>query len=157
MYTDLNDQIRSRRAPTRRQRLYGVFAPRMVPGEKFHNDMRDRAAYVYVTGLLPSHLRATYTAALRQVCRPYRRPTSLDGRSGHLLLDPEVVTDLHLEHHPMVQEVRRQIRLGCLIQPSRGVGTRRNFNKIFLFRLDAGNRPSAPVTINGDGSRKTGW
>ncbi|WP_417463163.1 hypothetical protein [Kordiimonas sp.] len=150
-------QIRSRRRPNARQQMYRRYASSMVEGHKFFSDMIDRSAYVYVTGLYPSHLRATYTDVLRQITRPFTKPSSLDSRSGHVILRPEVVQDMQLEKHAMIREVRRKIRQGFLIEPSRGFGTRRNYSKIFMFKLNVDNLPYEPCTINIDGSVKQGW
>ncbi|WP_421904480.1 hypothetical protein [Mameliella sp.] len=150
-------QIRSRRRPIVHQQMYGRYAPKMVSGLKFFADMVDRSAYVYVTGQYPSHLRATYTGVLRQITRPFTKPSSLDSRTGNVILRPEVVQDMQLDKHAMVREVRRKIRLGFLIQPSRGIGTRRNYSKIFMFKLNADNLPYEQCTINIDGSVKQGW
>ena len=62
----------------------------MDPGSKYFNDLRDRAAYVYIAGNFPSHLRIEFAGALRQVTRVYRKPSSLYGRVGVVKLDDDV-------------------------------------------------------------------
>lgn len=136
--------------------IYGEFTPTMQEGEKTRDDMVDRAAYVYVTGQFPSHLRKHYTAVLRAVTHYFRKPVAFDGRTGNIKLDERVVADLKLEQHPMVKMVREKIREGYLIQPSRGFGTRRPFWRVFMFRL-AGENITDRITVQGDGSIKRGW
>ena len=139
-----------------RRDLYGEYAAKMEEGEKVRQDMIDRAAYVYVTGQFPSHLRSTYTGLLRIFSKYLKKPVSLDGRSGNIKLDPRVVQDLDLDNHPMVIEVRKRIAQGYFIQPSRGFGTRRNFWKVFMFKL-ANDVVTHPITVQGDGAIKEGW
>ena len=157
---DLNlHQIRSRPRPSPHQLLYGKYASQMVPGERFHSEMIDRAAYVYIVGCFPSHLRRTYTDALREMTRYFKKPASLDGRTGHIYLRRDIVEDLQLEQHPMVMAVRRRLSQGYLIQPSRGFASRRNYWKIFMFQTSpaAPGIPVAQITIKHDGSEKQGW
>jgi hypothetical protein len=137
--------------------MYGDFAPDMQEEKKIRADLRDRAAYVYVTGQFPSHLRRKYTGMLRALTHYFKKPVSLDGRTGHLKLDDEVIRDLALDSHPMVRKVREKIAAGYFIQPSLGLGTRRNFWKIFMFKLNADNIPFGHIIVQGDGSIKDGW
>lgn len=136
--------------------LYGEYAKMMRSGEKTREDMVDRAAYVYVTGQFPSHLRKTYTGVLRAITSYFRKPVALDGRTGNIKLDDRVVEDLQLDKHPMVKEVRAKLAEGYLINPSRGVGTRRPFWRVFMFRLKDGQATDR-ITVQGDGSVKKGW
>lgn len=116
----------------------------------------DRAAYVYVTGNFPSHLRKRGTKALREITSQSRELVALDGRTGNVRLDERVAEVLELEHHPMVKEVRAKILGGYAIQPSRGYGERRPFWKIFMFKL-SGDRIIEKITVQGDGAVKWGW
>ncbi len=150
-------QIRHRRPPRGDRPIYGVYAPRMQKGTKFFSDMVDRAAYMYVTGCFPSHLRSTYTDVLRVISGPCRWPPSLDRRFGERKLRDEVVADMQLEQHAMVAAVRRKIGQGYLIQHSLGFGTRRNYWKIFMFRPTSDGRIAFKVTVQGDGAEKQGW
>lgn len=134
--------------------IYGDYAPQMKD-EKVREDIRDRAAYVYVTGQFPSHLRSNYMGILRAVTASFQRPVSLDGRSGSIKLTSEVVNDLALEKHPMVVEVRAKIDEGFMIQPSRGLQSRKPFSKVFMHRRKRGGVDM--VTVNSDGSVKRGW
>jgi hypothetical protein len=149
--------------------LYGEFADNVRCDEKFRNDLRDRAAHLYVTGLFPSHLRKTYSAALKQVSRPYKKPTSLDGRSGGVLMYEDVVRHLELEKHPMVRAVREHMQRGYLVtQPNearalkpvgRGNTTenRRNFGKVRMHRLNSEGGIRERVSIYGNGSVLDRW
>lgn len=139
-----------------RAMVYGDFEPQMRDGEKTRDDMVDRAAYVYITGQFPSHLRKNYTGVLRAVTSFFQRPVALDGRTGNIRLNEKVVQDLELEKHPMVKEVRAKIREGYFIQPSRGVGTRRPFWRVFMFKQE-GEAIKDRITVQGDGSILRGW
>lgn len=154
-------RVRQRRPNPRRSlchEIYGEdYASDMVAREKFWNDARDRVAYVYVTGQFPSHLRPRSNGLIRNITRYYRRPVALDGRTGRMKVHEYAVRDLELERHTMVRKVREMIRDGYFIQPSRGTGTRRNYWKIFMFKLNADNQPYGRITVQGDGSIKQGW
>lgn len=150
-------QIRDRRPPCGDRPMYGDYAPQMQKGTKFYTDVVDRAAYMYVTGCFPSHLRSTYTDVLRVISGPCRWPPSLDRRSGDRKLLDEVVADMQLERHAMVAAVRRKISQGYVIQPSLGFGTRRNYWKTFMFRPTSDGRIALKVTVQGDGAEKQGW
>lgn len=127
-------------------------------GNKFRNDLRDRAAYVFVTGQFPSHLRVSFTGVLRGITAHFRRPVALDGRSGNLKLNEEVIDDLKLEQHPMVVEVRERIKQGFKIQPSLGMNTRRGFGKIFMFQVSPDTKlQHNKITVMSDGAVKKGW
>lgn len=131
------------------------FRPMLLEGTRTRDEIRDRAAYVYVTGQFPSHLRRNYTSVLRLMSQRFRKPVALDGRSGNLAITGDVAMDLQLEDHPMVREVRRRVTDGYVIQPSRGHQTRKPFGKIFM--LKANRRKTEKVTIQIDGSSKAGW
>lgn len=127
-------------------------------GNKFRNDLRDRSAYVYVTGQFPSHLRPAFTGVLRAITSHFRRPVALDGRSGHLKLDEKVVEDLDLNNHPMVVVVRDYISRGFKIQPSLGMNTRRGFGKVFMFKVAPDTQlPVNRMTVMNNGAVASGW
>lgn len=136
--------------------IYHEFSGLMEDGNKSRDDMIDRAAFIYVTGHFPSHLRQHYTAALRTITQYFRRPVALDGRTGNIRLDDRAVADMQLDQHPMVNEVRAKLAQGYLIQPSRGFGARRPYWRVFMFKL-AGDRISEKITVYGNGSVKSGW
>lgn len=150
-------EVRTRRKPTVQELMYGQFASKMVAGTRYFVEMRDRAAYTYITGNFPSHLRKEYTAALMHFSSLFKKPSSLDGRLGHSLMHPEIVQDLLLARHPMVVEVRRRIATGYLIQGSRGFGTRNGYHNIFMFKLGMGKNVVDRVTVKLDGAVKQGW
>lgn len=132
--------------------LYGGY-DEQVQG-KVKEDIRDRAAYIYVTGAFPTHLRQNYNAVLRAITRVFRSPTSLDRKSGSVGVENDAIVDLDLEQHPMVQMVRRQILAGYTIQTARNIVSRRPYSKVFLYKKDD---PSDRVTVQVDGSVKGNW
>ena len=134
--------------------IYGDQAQFMTDS-RVRDDIRDRAAYVYVTGQFPSHLRRNYMGILRAVTASFQRPVSLDGRSGSVKLTSDVVNDLALEKHPMVIEVRAKIDEGYLIQPSRGLTSRKPFTKVFMRRHKTDG--TEHITVSIDGAVKRGW
>lgn len=150
-------QVRHRRPPRPPEPLYGRLAGEMQQGSLFRSQMHDRAAYMYITGQFPSHSRGKTTQFLRAISRHYLRPASLDGRCGDRKIWDEVVTDLELARHPMVLAVRQKISEGYLIQPTLGVGERRNFWKIFMFRPISEGRVASRLTVQIDGAVKDGW
>lgn len=149
--------VRQRRRPTEREVIYGAFAAKMVPDSSYFADLRNRAAYTYITGQFPSHLRKEYTGALRNFSRAYSKPSSLDGRIGNVFLDPNIVKDLSLEAHPMVREARKLIAKGYCIQHSRGFGSRNSFQNIFMFKLGSDQNVIDRITVKIDGAIKQGW
>jgi hypothetical protein len=79
---------------------------------------------------------------------------ALDRQGGTIGVQPEAVTDLALEQHPMVKMVRRYILDGYVIQTARNVVSRRPYSKVFMYRR---TDPSDRITINVDGSVKQAW
>lgn len=140
------------------QALYGVHAPRMVTGLPLYKQMVDRAAYVFITGCFPTHLRKGTNEVLRHICEPYRRPTSIDGRIGRFRIVDDAIRHLKLEHHDMVKKVRQLVSEGYKIQQSLGHNTRRGFSKIFMFQTDPQTqRMKNQITVKLDGAIKEGW
>lgn len=140
-----------------RKRLYGEWAQLMEPGKAVRDQIRDRAAYLYITGFLPSHLRKRNTKILVQISRDFKKPSSLDARNGSRLVLPEVAADLGMEKHEMVKAVRAKIREGYLIEPFRGYGSRRGYSKIYLFRMGVNQEVISPCFVNITGATKNGW
>ncbi|QIG76075.1 hypothetical protein EVC24_054 [Rhizobium phage RHph_I4] len=132
--------------------LYGGY-DEQVQG-KVRDDIRDRAAYVYITGSFPTHLRRNYNAVLRAITSVFRTPMALDQRSGTIGVTNEAIADLELENHPMVKMVRRRILDGYVIQAARNVVSRRPYSKVFLYKR---TDPSDRITVQVDGSTKEGW
>lgn len=128
------------------------------PDSKAYHDLRDRAAYVYVTGTYPTHLRRYFTSLLRAITNYHRQPVSLDRRIGSMKLDDEAVARLELNVHPLVRKVQEYINKGYRIQVSRDLTSRRPFSKVFMFKLTSdGQRVADRVTVQYDGSTKEGW
>lgn len=123
---------------------------------KARDDIRARAAYVYVTGKFPSHLRQNYKGVLRAFTATFARPASLDGRSGSIKVTSDVVKELDLENHPMVVAVRSKINKGFMIQPDRGRGRRRPYRLVFLYKR-LRNGVVERITITDEGAVKEGW
>lgn len=132
--------------------LYGGY-DEQVQG-KVRDDIRDRAAYIYITGSFPTHLRKNYNAVLRAITNVFRTPMSLDQKGGTIGVQDEAIVDLELEQHPMVKVVRRRILDGYSIQPARNVVSRRPYSKVFLYKR---SDPSDRITVQVDGSVKDEW
>lgn len=150
-------QVRFRRPPIDRPALYGDFASEMIPGEKLHQDISDRAAYMFITGCYPSHLRSKATGILRQITHDYRRPTSIDDRKGNRMLFEDAIRDLRLNSHEMVKAAREKVSQGYVIEPNRGMGTRRGFSKVFMFKKLPSQMIYDKITITLEGAVKQGW
>lgn len=119
------------------------------PAEKPYKDLQDRAAYMYVTGCFPTHLRGAASEWLRLVSTPSRSPSALDGRGGVMSILQPVATRLGLEMHPMVEKVREKVAQGCTITASRGPHARRPYGKVFLSRRIADGEDRIAVKIDG--------
>lgn len=118
---------------------------------KEFKDLRDRAAYMYITGTHPSHLRTFFTRALSLISKMHNTPVSLDKRSGNLKLDERIATKLNLGAHPMVQKTEEYIANGYRIRTSRGPNARKPYTKIFLYKGDD------EITVQIDGSVLDHW
>lgn len=118
---------------------------------KGYKDLRDRAAYMYITGTYPSHLRTFFTRALGLIARIHNRPVSLDGRSGNMKLDDNIVAKMDLANHPMVLKTREYVESGYRITVSRGANNRKPYTKIFL------SKGNDEVTVQIDGSILDHW
>lgn len=123
--------------------------------DKDRRDLRDRAAYLFITGCFPSHLRRHFTRLLVAITTASSRPTSLDGVTGVMLIDRVIVDRLRLEAHPMVQRVRKRLREGYRIAVSRGQNCRNPYTKIFLSRGSGAEDQQIIVQI--DGSEHDSW
>ena len=134
---------------------YGVHTADMAQGSKARSDVRDRAAYVYVTGQFPSHLRSNYMSILRAVTASIAKPVALDGRSGSMKINDAATSDLDLENHPLVTTVREKVADGFLIQPSRGLQARRPYGKVFMYRPTA--KGNDLIVVTSEGAVKNNW
>lgn len=136
--------------------IYGPENAVKMAVSRVRDDVRDRAAYVYVTGQFPSHLGSNYMGVLTAIAETFSRPVALDGRSGSLKLTNEAVHDLDLENHPMVVEVRDRVAKGWVIQPTRDPKARRNYSKVFLYRREQGGQMNK-ITVTREGAVRSGW
>lgn len=125
------------------------------PKEKAFADLRDRVAYVYVTGCFPSHLRAEANELLRCATEGSFGLPALDRRGGPFNVLQPVAIRLDLDAHPMVAKVRQKIDEGFEIVASRGVNARRPFGKIFL-RRGKGSQ-ATEIAVKSDGSVLDHW
>jgi uncharacterized HAD superfamily protein len=119
------------------------------PAEKPYKDLRDRVAFMYITGCFPSHLRETASHWLRLVSTPSRSLSALDGQGGVMAVLQPVAIRLALEDHPMVAKARAKIADGYRITASRGPNARRPFGKIFLSRRGVTREERIAVKIDG--------
>lgn len=119
---------------------------------KDYQDLRDRAAYVYVTGSIPTHLRALMNSLLRKITRYSRQPVSLDRRLGSMQLDESSIEALDLHDHPMIKKVRGYLDQGYTLAVRRTNTTRRPYSKVLM----QGTR-GEKITVQIDGSIKDGW
>lgn len=99
-------------------------------------DFRDQAAFVYLTGIMPSHLRKEANRRLVAACGVATGNTCCNGWRKAFDVRPEVVDALDLPIHPMVRAVETLVGEGWSIQASRGVNARRPYAKVFLRRGD---------------------
>lgn len=121
------------------------------PKSKEFKDLRDRAAYMYITGTHPSHLRTFFTQALSLVSKMHNQPQSLDGLSGALKLNDDATERLGIKDHPMVLKTQQYVKDGWRIKVSRGPNARKPYTKIFMFK------GTKQHTIQIDGSILDHW
>jgi hypothetical protein len=123
------------------------------PDGKDYQDLRDRAAYVYATGSIPSHLRTLMTSLLVRLTKYSRTPVSMDRRIGSMELSQEMIRTFGLDSHPMIVKVRSYVESGYRIQVARDVKARRPYSKVFLWKPGSDEK----ITVQIDGSVKEGW
>lgn len=150
-------QFRRRRPPIDRGKLYGEFLPDMARGTWQFDRIVDRAAYMFVTGTYPSHLRSKAQNVLTQISHDFPHPVSLDGRIGRRKLDDDAVRDLGLENHDMVKTVRDKVSQGYRIELGREGSNRRGFSKVFMFKWDPYPTHREEITVTVEGAIKDGW
>lgn len=121
------------------------------PKSKEFRDLRDRAAYMFITGTHPSHLRTFFTQALSLVSKMQNAPVSMDGLSGALRLNDDVVAKLDLKQHPMVLKTKEHVEGGWRIKTSRGPNARKPYTKAFLYK------GAQQITVQIDGSILDHW
>lgn len=123
---------------------------------KDHADLRDRAAYVAITGTFPTHLRPHMTGLLRKMSHYSLTPAALDKRGGSMGLEPTIAAQLKLDQHPMVIKAQEFVNQGYLIQASREVKARRPFSRVFLYRATEDGAVSK-LTVHLNGAVLEGW
>lgn len=119
-------------------------------------DLRDRLAYVVVTGAIPTHLRPHFVQLLRAATSLAREPSAVDGRGGAVAVRPEVKALLKLEEHPLVVQARRYVAAGYLVAVSRGPNERRPYGRTWLYK-PVGEDRAVRVTMSIDGSVREGF
>lgn len=124
-----------------------VFRTMARENTKKFADLRDRVAYMYVTGAHPTHLRPFFTAALNVLSRP----CAASGRFGPLLIDRSAVYTLGLNRHPMVVEARRLLSERWQLVVSLGPNERRSHTTLFF------SREQHRLTLSSEGWTKPGW
>lgn len=121
----------------------------VTPGSKDFHDLRDRAAYVHVTGAMPTHLRTYMTSLLAKISR------FTAGGTNSLEIARQNAVLLNLDEHPMVRKVREFTSDGYQVMVSRDLKTRRPYGKVFLWKQHDGQL--SRVTVQQDGSVLSSW
>lgn len=124
------------------------------PREKAFRDLRDRMAYVHVTGTYPSHLRPPTNRLMQLVAIPGRN-TALDHRGGTFRVHDKARVRLNLTEHPMVTKAHAFLGDGYRIVVSRGASTRMPYTKVFLSR--GSGKDERRLTVQIDGSVLDHW
>jgi hypothetical protein len=153
----MNFQVRHRRPPVDHQSLYGAFAEDIREGGRFFREARDRVAYVYVTGVPPSHLRAKQESFVGQVTTVCHGHSRMDGKRAHLKVADEVVRHLQLEAHALVRMAHAKIGDGYLIELRPRHTLRRNFWRLYMYKLTLDGIAYDKIEIHNNGSVKSGW
>ena len=110
-------------------------------------DLRDRVAYMYLTGAHPTHMRPLFTGALNVLSET----VNSSSRFGPHRIDRSAVYELDLSEHPMVVEARRLMAEGWRLVVSLGPNCRRRYCKLYF------SREQHRLTLSSDGSIKLGW
>jgi hypothetical protein len=127
-----------------------------VAERKLWFDIRDRAAYVLVSGALPTHLRPGSVRLLRQMTAISKEPSAIDGSAGAVKLRDSYVRSFRLQEHPLVVQARRYVKQGYHLSVRRGPNERRPFGRVWLYRpVDEARAYKA--TIHSSGAVQAGW
>jgi hypothetical protein len=123
----------------------------VTPGSKDFSDLRDRAAYVHVTGAMPTHLRSYMTELLNKI-------SSFTGARGgnSIEIARQNAAVLGLDDHPMVKTVRDFVNNGYAIMVARDFKARRPYGRVFLWK-DLGHGAISRVAVQSDGSVLSNW
>lgn len=116
------------------------------PGSRFFRELRDRAAFVRVTGGFPTHLQTHMNALLNKITRYSSRPVSMDGRIAGMAVSAEHIAKLGLDEHPMIKKVQSYIAQGYVIQQSVNPKARQPYSRVRMAR------DGHHVTVQIDGS-----
>ena len=110
-------------------------------------DLRDRVAYMFVTGAHPTNMRPFFTGALNVLSQP----CASSSRFGPYLIDSSAIHTLGLRRHPMVVEARRLLSEGWRLVVSLGPNHRRPYGNLYF--------ACGPqrLTVNAEGWIKPGW
>lgn len=123
----------------------------VAPGSKDFDDLRDRAAYVHVTGVMPTHLREYMTDLLTKISRVARA-----NNGNAIQIAQRNAAMLGLDDHPMVKAVREFVNEGYTIMLSRDLKARRPYGKVYLWK-DLGGGALSRVVVQSDGSVLSQW
>ena len=122
-----------------------------APKSKDHVDLRDRAAYMHLTGSYPSHLRKPATRALRLISEPDSQPArAVDLTGGRRVLE-HIAREMRLDDHPMTRKVQEYVEGGYRIRLSKGPNVRKPYRQILMYRGDEYR------SVQIDGSVKDSW
>ena len=120
---------------------------------KAYKDLRDRAAYLHVTGAFPTHLRTFFTRALARISSVQRGCAGFGGRlaGAGASVSEEWQIRLGLDEHPLVRKVSEFLSQGYRITVSQGPNERRSFSKVFM------SRGADQIVAKSDGSVLDHW
>lgn len=114
---------------------------------KAFTDLRDRVAYMFVTGAHPTNMRTFFTSALNVLSTP----ANARGRFGPHLIDDSAVYTLDVMSHPLVVETRRLLSEGWRLVVSLGPNRRRPYGNLYFAR------GQHRITLNSEGWTRPGW
>lgn len=117
------------------------------PDSLAFTELRDRAAYMYLTRCYPTHLRPFYTGALTEM----RRYANLGPQSPGFSLEPAFIHELDLDEHPMVVRAREMMARGWRLCDPIRESARHSFQKIHL------SKGTQKITIRIAGEIVLGW
>jgi hypothetical protein len=113
-----------------------------------YQDLRDRAAYLYIMGSFPSSLGNYMATLLTLVSRSVQAPSALDGSTGRTQVDREMAERLQLEQHPMVRRAQMLIAEGYGIDSVAAQADTRPYGRIYMRH----RKTAHPIVVLIDGS-----
>ena len=117
-----------------------------------YKDMRNRAAYIHVTGCHASNLRVENDVFLCQLTG--RLAEVPDPKAGPITIKPEFCERFDLDNHPMVVKVNEFFRWGFRVIVQ-GEGIRRRYHEVRIEGLVDGK--SARLTVLSSGAVLDHW